>query len=181
MGAWPFGEWRGLPGQRAKTRGSALALPSSWASPAPLCLQVCPPETPLPLPSTVPEAVRAWGEGHLCSWSSVDGTPVSPAIFLLYSRGSPLPLWSKTTHTLHNRSASIEHLLYAQSCARCCPNTYSKVRNSLGMWSLSITGLMHHGQYQRADESRWCWVMRPVRGIKTPCGWGRAPNQVRKV
>ena len=134
--------------------GSVLLL----AGPAPLCLQVCPPETPLPVPSTVPEEVRARGQGHLCSWTSVDAAPVSPAFFLLYSRGSLLPLWSETAHTLHNQSASTEHLLYAQSCASCCPNPDSTVGNKLGMWPLSITGLIHHGQYHRANVSRWCWM-----------------------
>lgn len=135
---------------------SRLCAPPGWPS-SPLS-PVCPPETPLPVPSTVPEEVRARGQGHLCSWTSVDAAPVSPAFFLLYSRGSLLPLWSETAHTLHNQSASTEHLLYAQSCASCCPNPDSTVGNKLGMWPLSITGLIHHGQYHRANVSQWCWM-----------------------
>ena len=154
--------------------GSVLLL----AGPAPLCLQVCPPETPLPVPSTVPEEVRARGKGRLCSWTSVDAVPVLPAFFLLYSRGSLLPLWSETAHTVHNQSASTEHLLYAQSCASCCPNPDSTVGNKLGMWPLSITGLIHHGQYHRANASRWCWMMRPVLGeLKHPVGGVGQPTR----
>ena len=93
----------GFGGSEPRREGSLLALPSAWAGPAPLCLQAPPPETPLPLPTALPAALRAQGEGRLHSASSVDATPVSPAIFLLYSRGSPLPLRSKIVHRLHSQ------------------------------------------------------------------------------
>lgn len=90
-------------GSEPRREGSPLALPSVWAGPAPLYLQAPPPETPLPLPTTLPMDLRAQGEGRLHSGSSVDATPMSPAISLLYSRGSPLPLQSKIVHRLHSQ------------------------------------------------------------------------------
>ena len=119
--------------------------------------QLCPPPGPAKLPSVcrppLPEdstcphlppltvRVRGLGDPATCIVF-----PVSPAIFLLYSRGSPLPLWSKTIHSFLIPWAFVESLLCAWYCARGCPDTYI-VGNKLA-WPLWAQGSCFMGKTQ---------------------------------